>query len=94
MTSPGAKYDAAKNYQRMADEIKRLREEFEESLERLAQAQLTIGQQSHTIARLRGLLARLEWAGGPHGGDRCCPDCKEYEDQGHAGCELAEELRR
>jgi hypothetical protein len=44
------------------------------------------------VERLRGLLRELEWSGGPHGGDRWCPACKEYEDQGHADCELAAEL--
>jgi hypothetical protein len=49
------------------------------------------------INRLRGLLARLEWAGGP--GNSRCPVCpaKPYPERDYRhepGCWLAEELGR
>ena len=47
------------------------------------------------VERLRGLLARLEWASmRPTGEDVCCPVCGEYPKYGHADCWLAAELGR
>jgi hypothetical protein len=54
-------------------------------------------QRQAEVERLRGLLARLEWAGGP--GNSRCPVCpaKPYPERGYRhepGCWLAEALGR
>lgn len=53
-------------------------------------------QGNKEIARLRGLLARLEWAGGGWGEEGACPACcgwREGEKPGHdEDCWLATEL--
>jgi hypothetical protein len=53
------------------------------------------------VERLRGLLARLEWAGGTYCDESCCPECgaiwhdpKEGPIPHDPGCWLADELQR
>jgi hypothetical protein len=80
MTSPGVKYDAAANYQRMVAENKQLRElssRCNEELEAQTAAAAQYRQQrdaaAGTVHRQRALLERLEWAAGEYG--NTCPAC-------------------
>jgi hypothetical protein len=55
--------------------------------------------QGAEVDRLRGLLARLEWAGQPTPGERIgthprCPVCRETKPPHDRGCWLAAELHR
>jgi hypothetical protein len=82
-------------------EVERLRAEVAEWKQAASAEADLADERSRTIARLRGLLGRLEWAGGlvtfPDGCEPCCPACEVEEADSHdhePGCWLAAELVR
>jgi hypothetical protein len=77
----------------LVGEVERLREQAELARE-LGDL---LPRKELTITRLRGLLARLEWAGQPTPGERIgthprCPVCRETKPPHDRGCWLAEAL--
>jgi hypothetical protein len=87
--------DQLRDIRAATGEVERLRAEVAEWKQAAGAEADLADERGRTIARLRRLLGRLEWAGGiGYEGEPCCPVCKQLEDFRQHGpdCWLAAEL--